>query len=60
MFPIVGGLSVLALAGAILLKYNGLKKNNTPDIETGNNIIRIIGDVVEVLKDKNLQKKQKI
>ncbi len=56
LFFILGGLSVLALGGAILLKYNGLKKNNTHDIETGNNIIRTINCVIRVLDDNNLQK----
>ena len=49
LFLIVGGLTVMALGSVILLKYHGIRENNDYNMEISNNIIKIIGNVVEVL-----------
>lgn len=49
LFLILGGLAVLTLSGAVLLKYNSIKENNNHNVEITNNTIRIIGDVVKML-----------
>ena len=40
------GISIVALIGATLVKYYGIKENDYDTIETGNDLFKIIGDFI--------------